>query len=111
MSFDAKSVECLTIRVHFAKDNPKPASAPYLPATVWQAHINNKNPIQLNRKATIINRNRKKKLKVNIKIEMLCKKSCNTNPQSLTCNKILNVLFLKINHKIKMGYPLIIWWT
>ena len=60
MSFDAKSVECLTIRVHFAKDNPKPASAPYLPATVWQAHINNKNPIQLNRKATIIKEIEKK---------------------------------------------------
>jgi hypothetical protein len=32
-SFDecAKSVECLTINVHFASDNPKPDNAPYRP--------------------------------------------------------------------------------
>ena len=27
---DAKSVECLTIKVHFAKERPNPAKAPYL---------------------------------------------------------------------------------
>lgn len=52
LSLDAKSVECLTIKVHLANDSPKPARAPYRPATVWQAHINNKNPIQLKRNAT-----------------------------------------------------------
>lgn len=32
-SFDecAKSVECFTINVHFASDNPKPDKAPYRP--------------------------------------------------------------------------------
>ena len=27
---DAKSVECLTIKVHFARERPNPAKAPYL---------------------------------------------------------------------------------
>ena len=27
---EAKSVECLTIRVHFARERPNPAKAPYL---------------------------------------------------------------------------------
>lgn len=52
LSLEAKSVECCTIKVHFARDNPKPESAPYLEAMVWQKHINNKNPIQLNINAT-----------------------------------------------------------
>ena len=30
LSADARSVEFFTINVHFAKDNPKPDSAPYL---------------------------------------------------------------------------------
>ena len=52
LSLDAKSVECCTMKVHLAKDSPKPDSAPYLDAIVWQKHINNKNPIQLKMKAT-----------------------------------------------------------
>lgn len=34
LSLDAKSVECCTIKVHFANDNPKPDNAPYLDAMV-----------------------------------------------------------------------------
>ena len=30
LSADAKSVEFLTIKVHFARDRPKPLNAPYL---------------------------------------------------------------------------------
>lgn len=51
-SREAKSVECLTIRVHLASERPNPDSAPYLAAIVWQKHIRSKNPIQLNKKAT-----------------------------------------------------------
>ena len=47
-------MECLTINVHFVKDRPKPDSAPYRDAIVWQKHISNKNPIQLNKNATVI---------------------------------------------------------
>lgn len=46
------SVECLRIKVHLVKESPKPASAPYRDAIVWQKHIKSRNPIQLNRKAT-----------------------------------------------------------
>lgn len=51
-SRDAKSVECLTMSVHLASDNPKPDNAPYLAAIVWQKHISKRKPIQLNRNAT-----------------------------------------------------------
>ena len=69
----AKSVECLTIRVHLAKERPNPARAPYLKknwsllirigtqswkktyqaAIVRQKHIVSKNPIQLKRKEVV----------------------------------------------------------
>ena len=52
-SREAKSVECLTIKVHFVNESPKPDSAPYREATVWQKHIRSRKPIQLNRKATV----------------------------------------------------------
>lgn len=52
LSFDAKSVECFTIKVHFANDNPKPDNAPYREAMVRQKHINNRKPIQLKMNAT-----------------------------------------------------------
>lgn len=47
-----KSVECLTMRVHFASDNPNPESAPYRPAMVWQKHVSIKKPTQLKMKLT-----------------------------------------------------------
>lgn len=40
------------MKVHFVKDNPKPDSAPYREAIVWQKHMSNKKPIQLNKNAT-----------------------------------------------------------
>lgn len=46
------SVLRFTIIVHFANDNPNPASAPYRAATVWHKHINTKKPTQLNNNAT-----------------------------------------------------------
>ena len=67
----AKSVECLTIRVHLARERPNPARAPYLKriknavpdrhglgktyqaAIVRQKHIVSKNPIQLNRNEVV----------------------------------------------------------
>lgn len=52
LSLEAKSVECCTIKVHFARDKPNPDNAPYLEAIVWQKHISSKNPIQLKIKAT-----------------------------------------------------------
>lgn len=52
LSLEAKSVECLTINVHLANDNPKPDKAPYREAIVWQKHMSNKNPIQLKINAT-----------------------------------------------------------
>lgn len=48
----AKSVECFTINVHLASDKPKPESAPYRPAIVWQKHVSIKNPTQLKMKLT-----------------------------------------------------------
>ena len=51
-SRDAKSVECLTMRVHLVSESPKPARAPYRDAIVWQKHISSKNPIQLKKNAT-----------------------------------------------------------
>ena len=35
---DAKSVECLTIKVHFARERPNPAKAPYLQKN-WKKNI------------------------------------------------------------------------
>jgi len=55
-SLDARSVECLTIRVHLARERPNPERAPYRAAIVWQKHIRSKNPIQLNRNATANNK-------------------------------------------------------
>lgn len=52
LSFEASSVECCTMNVHLANDRPKPDSAPYREAIVWQKHMSNKNPIQLKMKAT-----------------------------------------------------------
>ena len=67
----AKSVECLTIKVHFARDRPNPAKAPYLKISVkrhaWlpvsfstyqaaivrQKHIVSRNPIQLKRNEVV----------------------------------------------------------
>merc|ERR1719500_1384504 len=47
----AKSEDFLMIRVHLVRERPKPASAPYLAAMVWQKHMRRRNPIQLKRKA------------------------------------------------------------
>lgn len=51
-SLEARSVECFTIRVHLVKERPKPESAPYRDAIVWQKHMSSRKPIQLNRNAT-----------------------------------------------------------
>lgn len=64
LSLDANSVECCTMNVHFANDNPKPDKAPYLDAIVWQKHINNKNPIQLKIKATVSKKKNDQKCKI-----------------------------------------------
>lgn len=49
-SFEANSVECFTMKVHLAKDKPKPDNAPYREATDEKKHAKIKNPIQLNMK-------------------------------------------------------------
>ena len=45
------SVDLFTIRVHLARERPKPARAPYLAAMVWQKHMRSRKPTQLKRKA------------------------------------------------------------
>lgn len=47
----------MTMSVHFVRDNPKPANAPYREAMVWQKHISRRKPIQLNKNATANKRN------------------------------------------------------
>lgn len=48
-----RSVECLTITAHLARERPKPASAPVRPATVWQKHNSSTKPTQLKTNAAV----------------------------------------------------------
>lgn len=52
-SCEANSVECLTIKVHLAKESPNPARAPYRDATEWQKQVSRRKPIQLNMNAIV----------------------------------------------------------
>ena len=52
--FESPSPELRTIKAHLANDNPNPANAPVLPATVWQKQSKRMNPTQLNINATEI---------------------------------------------------------